>query len=168
MDFDWKATLGKIAPLAATFIGGPWAGIAADAIGAVFGEEETPNEARMADLIENATPAELMKLKQIEGGLKIKMRELDIKEEDLVYADKDSARKMQQTTQSKMPGILAIFLTIGFFGSMATMMFIEVPAANQALVYSMVGSLGAAWLGSMQFYFGTTKSSQNKTEMMNK
>ena len=96
------------------------------------------------------------------------MRELDIKEEDLVYADKDSARKMQQTTQSKMPGILAIFLTIGFFGSMATMMFIEVPAANQALVYSMVGSLGAAWLGSMQFYFGTTKSSQNKTEMMNK
>jgi len=166
MDFDWKATLGKIAPLAATFIGGPWAGLAADAIGAVFGEETTPDEARMEELISKATPAQLMELKQIDAQLKIKMRELDIKEDQLVYDDKDSARDMQKSTHSKMPAVLAIFLTVGFFGAFVMLMRMEVIEANAAMVYSMLGSLGTAWIGSMQFWHGTTKSSQNKTDLL--
>ena len=75
---------------------------------------------------------------------------------------------MQKEVKSVMPGILAAILTLGFFGALAALMQIEVPEKNEALVYTMLGSLGAAWLSAMQFYYGTTKSSQDKTGMLKK
>jgi hypothetical protein len=166
MSFDWKAALGKIAPLAGTMLGGPWGGLAGKAIGEVFGHEgETPpDEAQMAAYIEKATPDQLIALKQIDADLKIKNKELNIKDDELTYKDKADARATHKDSQ--MPGILAILLTVGLFGSLIALMFIEVPEANKAIVFMMLGSIATAWAASMSYYHGTSKSSQEKTKLM--
>ena len=147
-------------------IGGPWGGLAAKAIGAVFGHEsETPpDEAQMSEYISKATPEQLVQLKQIDADLKIKNKELGIKDDELVYADKADARATHN--DSNMPGALAVLLTIGFFGSLIALMFVQVPEPNKPIVYMMIGSLGTAWIGAMQYYHGTTKSSGEKTRLM--
>jgi len=166
MGSKWKQVLSKVAPLAGTMIGGPWGGLAAKAIGAVFGHEgeAPPDEAQMAEYIEKATPEQLVQLKQIDSDLKIKMKELGIKESELAFDDKADARAAHK--DSKMPGILAIILTIGFFGSLIAMMLVEIPEANKTIVNIMVGSLGTAWIGSMQYFNGTTLGSHTKTKLM--
>lgn len=168
MGFDWKKALGKIAPLAGTMIGGPWGGLAADAIGKVFGHtgDTPPDEAQMSEYISKATPEQLVQLKSIDSDLKKSMREFDIKEDELVYEDKADARAMQRETRSPMPAAIVILLTIGVFVTMYALFKYPVPEANKALVYSMAGSLMTAWLSSIHFFVGTTKSSQEKTKLM--
>jgi len=166
MDAKWKQIISKVAPIAATMIGGPWGGLATKAIGAVFNHQgdTPPDDAQMAEYIEKATPEQLVQLKQIDSELRLKMKELGIKEDELVFNDKADARATHK--DSKMPGILSILLTIGFFGSLAAMCFVEIPEANKAIVNYMVGSLGTAWIGSMQYFHGTTLGSHTKTKLM--
>ena len=168
--FDWKKALGVIAPLATTMIGGPYAPIAAAVIGKVFnhdqkeGADEVPTETEIAKYMENATPEQLIALRKIGPDLEVKLKELGVKEDELIYADKANARATHKDSQ--MPAILAITLTIGFFGSLAALFIWPVPEANKAIVFTMLGSLGTCWLGAMQYYFGTTKSSGDKTKIM--
>ena len=165
MDINWKATLKKIAPLAATMIGGPWGGLAAAAIGAALGKDDA-TEQDIAKLLPTATPEQLVAIRKADADLKVKLKELDIKQEELVYTDKDSARGMQKEVRSAMPGILAIALTLGFFSALGTLMKVAIPEANSSIVYLMLGSLGTAWIGATQFYFGTTQSSSDKNKLL--
>lgn len=166
MSFDWKATLGKIAPLAGTMLGGPWGALAGKAIGEVFGHEgETPpDDSQMADYIAKATPEQLVSLKEIDAKLKIRQKELNIKDDELTYADKADARATHK--DSNMPGVLAILLTVGFFGALVALMFVEVPESNKAIVYMMLGSIATAWAASMSYYHGSSKSSSDKNKLM--
>ena len=165
--FNWKDTIKKIAPIAGTMIGGPWGALAGKAIGKVFGHEgdQPPTEMEMADYISGASPEKLVELKGIDANLKIKMRELGIKEDELVYDDKKDARSTHKDSQ--MPAILALMLTVGFFGLLISLLVIDkIPSANMTIINIMLGSLGTCWLGAMQYYFGTTKSSGDKTKIM--
>lgn len=170
MDFNWKDTLKKVAPLAATMIGGPWGGLAAAAIGAVFnGNSDTPpDEQQIAQWVATASPDQLMQIKQIDADLRIKLREFGIKEDELVFDDKDSARKMQMENKSWFPAALSTLLTLGFFSLIGGLMAVDIPEANENTIYLMTGSLGTAWVGSIQFWFGTTKGSSDKTAMLGK
>lgn len=167
MDFNWKDTLKKVAPLAATMLGGPWGGLAAAAIGAVFSDSDTPpDEQQVAQWVSTASPEQLVQIKQIDANLRIKMREFGIKEDELVFDDKDSARKMQMENKSAFPALLSTLLTVGFFGLLIGLMTTAIPEANKNTLYVMVGSLGTAWVGSVQFWFGTTKGSSDKTALL--
>lgn len=168
MGFDWRKTLGAIAPLAGTMIGGPFGAIAGAAVGKIFGHEEgkVPSEKEMAQYIEKATPDQIVELKKLDDQLEIRMEELGIQREQLSYDDTDSARKMQTANNSNFPAILCIMLTIGFFGSLALMMSVVIPKANEPTVYMMIGSLGTCWIGSCQFWNGTTKGSADKNNML--
>ncbi len=168
MGFDWKSTLSKIAPLAGTMLAGPWGGMAGKAIGDIFGHQgdTPPSESEMAGYIDKATPEQLVALKGLDANLRIRMRELDIKEDELVYEDKDSARKMQIANRSSVPAILVLVLTLGVFAMFGALMYFTVPEANKAIVYMIAGSVLTGWVGSVQFFVGTTKSSQEKTQLM--
>lgn len=167
MGFDWRKTLGAIAPIAGTMIGGPFGAIAGAAVGKIFGhpEGEVPTETEMAEYIAKATPEQLIALKQIDSDLRVKMKELDIREEQLTYDDTKDARAMQVAVKSKMPAVIVVMLTVGFFLSLYAMMTFTIPEENKAIVYTMVGSLGTAWIASIQFFVGTTNSSADKNHM---
>jgi hypothetical protein len=63
-----------------------------------------------------------------------------------------------------IPPILAIGITIGFFGIMLGMMSGQVQSSEALMI--MLGSLGTAWTGVISFYFGSSASSQAKDQLI--
>jgi len=72
---------------------------------------------------------------------------------------------MQVATQSKMPAILTVLVTVGFFGTLALLFFRPELKGNE-IVMVMVGQLSAVWAGCVTFYTGTTFSSASKNQLL--
>lgn len=164
--FDWKSLLSTVAPGLATAFGGPLAGMATKAVIGALGLKPDAQEAEIALAMANATPADLLALKKADQDFAVHMKELDIDLERIMAGDRDSARTMQAATRSRIPGILAISVTLGFFGILGWMMAhgINKDTAGSEALLLMLGSLGTAWIMVMSFYFGTTLGSQHKDE----
>jgi hypothetical protein len=73
---------------------------------------------------------------------------------------------MQISTKSMTAPFLALFVTLGFFGVLAVMMFYPLPAAAHDALMLMLGSLGTAWTGVIAYYFGSSAGSDRKTELL--
>lgn len=78
--------------------------------------------------------------------------------------DRKSARELQATTRSRMPAILAILVTVGFFGILYALMMGYAKPSNELMI--MLGSLGTAWSGIIAYYFGSSAGSQAKTDAL--
>jgi hypothetical protein len=73
---------------------------------------------------------------------------------------------MQSAANSRMPAVLAIGITVGFFGLLGGMAGGFLRANETPSLSYMLGSLNTAWTGAMAFYFGTTRDSGRKTELL--
>lgn len=159
---DW---LKQIAPTIATALGGPLAGMAVSAISKAVGVEPDQVQDMIANNKLSAEQIAQVKLAEIE--LQKQAQELGLNFAKLEVEDRKSAREMQATTRSMMPPILAVVVTIGFFGIMALMFFNKVDSNNPAILM-MLGSLGTAWTGIIAYYFGSSAGSQAKTDLLSK
>ena len=159
---DW---LKQIAPTIATAMGGPLAGMAVSAISKAIGVDPD----KVGDLISsNKLSAEqIAQVKIAEIELQKQANDLGLNFEKLEVEDRKSAREMQATTRSLMPPILAGSVTIGFFAIMTLMFFNKLDDSNPAILM-MLGSLGTAWTGIISYYFGSSASSQAKTDLLSK
>ena len=159
---DW---LKQIAPTIATAMGGPLAGMAVSAISKAIGVDPD----KVGDMIAgNKLSAEqIAQVKMAEIELQKQAQELGLNFEKLEVEDRKSAREMQATTRSLMPPILAVTVTLGFFGIMGLMFFNKIDSNNPAILM-MLGSLGTAWTGIIAYYFGSSAGSQAKTDLLSK
>ena len=155
--------LKQIAPTIATCLGGPLAGLAVTAISKALGIDEN----KVNDTIQsNKLDADqIAAIKQAELELQTKAQELGLNFETLAVQDRASARDMQKSTNSIIPPVLSILVTVGFFGILVGLMTGKVPSDNQALMI-MLGSLGTAWTGIIAFYFGSSAGSQAKDQLL--
>jgi hypothetical protein len=160
---DWLKTL---APLLGTALGGPLGGAAA-----AFLADKLGIESKTVDAVTEVLNSGKMSPEQIAS---IKLAELDFKKFTetnkidvmrLEAGDRDSARKMQIATQSKMPAILTIMVTCGFFGVLVALLMKPDLKANE-IVLVMVGQLSAVWGACVAFYVSTTYSSANKNQLL--
>lgn len=157
---DAMSVLRAVAPTLATAIGGPFGGMAAAALTAVLG---TPTSATgstsVQAILANASPSDLVKLKQAEEAFKQQMADLGIKEEQLVYADIQSARTTMVQSKSITPSILTYVILSAAMTAFLCLMFgiIKVPTdSNAAVIFGSVltflftesKSVIAFWLGS--------------------
>jgi hypothetical protein len=164
---DWLKTL---APTIATVLGGPLAGMAVQAIGSAMGMTDATGE-RINEVLTsgNMTSEQVAALKQAELALKARLSELQIKPEEIAAADRASARQMQATVRSKIPGALAILITLGFFGILLGMMTGDLKSTgNTEALLIMLGALGAAWGAVVNFYYGSSAGSASKNELLAK
>jgi len=156
---DW---LKAIAPTLATAIGGPFGtmayGLAATALGV------SPEDAQKTIESGKLTSEQIASVQQAEIAIKARAQELGLDFAKLENEDRKSARDMQISTKSWIPAVLAIAVTIGFFGILVGMMT-ETFKTSDALML-MLGSLGTAWTGIIGFYFGSSASSQNKDDLL--
>jgi len=159
---DW---LKQIAPTIATAMGGPLAGMAVSAISKAIGVD--PSE--VGDLISNnkLTAEQIAQVKIAEIELQKQAQELGLNFEKLEVEDRKSARDMQASTKSIVPSLLAGAVTVGFFSIMVMMLFNKIDSSNPAILM-MLGSLGTAWTGIIAYYFGSSASSQAKTDLLSK
>ena len=158
--------IGSVAPTIATALGGPIAGMAVKALsGALFGHGDATQDDIMSALA-NPTGDQLAALKKIDADFKTQMKSLDIDLERIAAGDRDSARQMQMATKSWLPEVLAILVTVGFFGIIGYIIKYGLPDSGQEALLLLLGSLGTAWTGVMAFYFGSSAGSQKKTEAL--
>jgi len=158
--------LGSVAPTIATALGGPVAGMAVRAIsGALFGHPDGTEEDIMAALA-NPNGDQLAQLKKIDADFKVQMKSLDIDLERISAADRDSARNMQIATRDWIPRVLAVGVTVGFFGIVAYILHYGLPPTGGEALLMLIGTLGTAWTGVMGFYFGSSAGSKQKTDAL--
>jgi len=158
---DWLKT---IAPTVATALGGPLAGMAVSAIAKAIGC--SPDEVQDVISSGKLTAEQVASIQLAELELKKQAQSMNLDFAKLIAEDKQSARDMQIATKSWIPALLAVFVTIGFFGILLGLMTEHFKTSDALML--MLGSLATAWTGVMAFYFGSSASSQAKTELLAK
>jgi len=156
---DW---LKQIAPTIATALGGPLAGLAVDAISKAVGID--PKDVNKTIAEGKLTADQIAQIKTAELAMAARAQEMGLDFEKIAVDDRKSARQMQSTTQSWIPGIMAIAVTIGFFGILIGLMTEHFRTSDALML--MLGSLGTAWTGIIAFYFGSSAGSQKKDELL--
>lgn len=164
---DWKKIVGSVAPVLATALGGPLAGVATKAVAAaVLGKPEA-KESDIAAALAGATPEQLAALKKADQDFAVRMRELDIDLDRLAADDRDSARRREvDARDSWTPRLLALLVTAGFFSVLGWMLVHGKPVDGGDALLIMLGSLGTAWASVVAYYFGSSAGSQRKTDLL--
>lgn len=166
---DVSSIIKTVAPWIGTALGGPLGGMAVTAAANALGLSEQ-TEAAIKTAISGATPEQMLALKNADNDFAAKMQALNfasIKDLEAIAADdRKDARAMQVGQHSKMPAFLAIFITVGYFGVLAGMMTGTLHVTDTQALLFMLGSLNTAWTGAMAFWFGTTRDSGRKTELL--
>ena len=158
---EWLKT---IAPTIATALGGPLAGMAVSAVAKAIGV--SPDEVQSVISSGKLTAEQVASIQLAELELKKQAQSMNLDFAKLMAEDKKSARDMQIATKSWIPALLAVFVTIGFFGILLGLMTEHFKTSDALML--MLGSLATAWTGVMAFYFGSSASSQAKTELLAK
>lgn len=164
---DWKKLLGTVAPLVGTALGGPLGGIAASFVADKLGISDKTVSAVTDALSDGKLTAEQvgqLKLAEIEFQKFLKTNEIDL--EKVYAADRDSARQMMMATKSYVPASLTFFITVGYFTVLLGMMTKAFAVADSQVMLMMLGQLGTAWGVAIAYWFGTTKNSQEKTNLL--
>jgi hypothetical protein len=146
------------------------------ALESVFGITPQPTasnddrQSAIAAAISGATPEQLAAMRKADQDYALAMAQAGFKDTEtlasLSVQDRASARQMQISTKSWTAPFLALFVTLGFFGVLAVMMFCPLPQATHDALMLMLGSLGTAWTGVIAYYFGSSAGSDRKTELL--
>ena len=156
---EWLA---QIAPSIATALGGPLAGLAVTVISKALGIDEKDVQTTIES--GKLTADQLASLKQAELELQKQAQSLGLDFEKLATEDRKSARDLQASTKSIVPPILALVVTVGFFGILFALMMDYAKKSDELMI--MLGSLGTAWTGIIGFYFGSSAHSEKQSEML--
>ena len=166
---DWKEVLGKLAPTAATLLGGPFAGLAVGAVVKALGLPEGTTQEDVQKTVEQGLSGEqLLKLRLAEIDIQQHLADNNIKLEEIASSDRDSARKREMEIKDNTPKVLAYGVTLGFFSTLGALMTGQVDTTGREVLLVMVGSLGTAWTGIIAYYFGSSAGSKAKTDLLAK
>lgn len=151
-----------LAPAVATVVGGPLGGLAVTTLASKFGVAD--DVAAVAKAIAGDPDAAA------------KLAEIDLRQFQAESADRDSARQRESAVAAAGGSHLAqmvvpilalgtVSLTFVFIG---ILLFKVIDTAQQQLVIFALGYATAAAQQVLSYYFGSSKSSQDKTTAMQK
>lgn len=143
-------------------------------VSAAIGVKDIENSpAGVSAAIEKAgatDPDILIKLQQAEQDFKLKLAALDIDSIEKLAAldvqDVEGARAREIAVRDRLPAILAMTVTGGFFGLLWMLSFREIPATSHDLLLTLIGSLGGAWLSIVGYYFGSSHGSDKQKDII--
>lgn len=155
-----------LAPTVASALLGPLGGVAVAAITKIFGIGDGKVESIAKAFNDGKiTPDQLAELKRLELQYQNEEKERGFRYSELEFKDVADARLMQRETQSKIPAILTILVTVGFFGVLGWMLY-DPAVVNSPPLLIMLGQLSAGWAAVLGFWFGTTRGSQQKDTLL--
>jgi len=168
---DFTAIIKTIAPWIGTALGGPLGGMAVEAAANALGlSDKTVDAVKTA--ISGATPEQMLALKKADQDFSVQMQALGFKQvtdlESIAAGDRKDARAMQVAKPSPVPAVLSSLVTAGYFGILVGVMRGWLRIDDSQALLLMLGSLTTAWGAVMAFWFGTTRDSARKTEIIAK
>jgi hypothetical protein len=157
-----------VAPTLAATAAGPFAPLVLPLVEKIFG---TNDPTAVSASLMNATPDQLLALKQADAQLQEQLAALGIQKDKLAFDDTASARQMQIQTKDPTPGRLAWLVITGFLVfaiglaailTLAPVQAAAVPASAMALIGTVLGYLANEAKQAGAFYFGSSAGSQAK------
>jgi hypothetical protein len=106
-------------------------------------------------VINAATPDQLLAIKKVDNQHAVEMSRIEI-------GDIQNARS--ENKHSIMPALICCYLTVAVTGFVVGLMTLEIPEGNVRLIDMMFGSVLTAWLSSVAYWVGTTRSSAEKSK----
>ena len=163
MAFNWKKTLGTVAPALATALGGPVAGAALGALAKKLLGDESATENDIALAVQSASPEQLAKLKEIDTQFQTDMAKLGVDLEKISLEDRKSARDMAKTNMFPQI-ILSALYTIGYIAVLWAFMkgHVSVAESVKSEFNMILGVLTAGQVQIMNFFFGSSAGSKMK------
>jgi hypothetical protein len=169
-----KNIIKTVAPVLGTALGGPLGGLAggllSKALGAADGSGNIvpATQKQIEAAILGSDPATLLALKQCEADLQKHLQDLGVQEDQLAYADRDSARKREEVVQDWTPRLIAWLVVILTVAGEGLMMFYGTPKTVDPIVLGRVlGTWDSALMLVLGYYFGSSAGSAAKTEAIN-
>jgi len=162
---DWLKTL---APTLASALGGPLAGIAVTALGSALGWEDSTKE-KVDDLLKSGqmTGEQIAAVKVAEIELKKLESERGFRFAELEFKDRDSARQREMAVKDNTNRVLA-YTIVGSFIAMVGATLLGYAKVESVLAGTLVGYLSAKAEQVLAYYFGSSRSSDTKTELLAK
>jgi len=170
MAFDWKATVGAIAPAIGTALGGPIVGLATGALCKFFGLSDKATEDQLAAAIRGMTPEQAIQLAAIDAQFKADMAKANVDLERVHAEDRISARNLAAVGGGNFQMVLAIGCIILFFGALGAVFLgymKGLPPDDKTIINYAIGQISGWVTAAIAFYFGTSKSSQDKDKTIN-
>lgn len=162
---NWSE-LGKkvadFAPLLGSALGPVGAGVGA-LISSEFGTENTPDA---INSFITGNPDAQVKLKEIELAHKTQLQEIKLKTLQAELGDKQNARSAHE--KSKMPAYLSVGLTLIIMLIVFMLFWVNVPSGSREVLFMLLGVVIKEWGSAMQYWFGTTRGSEDKTRLLGK
>lgn len=154
--------LKTVAPGLATVVAGPLGGMAVKAMAEKLGVTDT------VEAVIDAVKAD--------PDAALKLKEIDLKQFELESKDRDSARErevgMAAAGASKLSQLVMPILAIGTVALtylfVGVLLFKIVPTEQQQLIIFALGFMTASAQQVLSYYFGSSKSSQDKTVALTK
>lgn len=175
---DWGkvvSTISGAAPLLGSLFGpagtaiGALAGTGLKLVASALGVEPTQDAVTMAIATD---PDAALKLKEFEMTNKLELQKLSIQQLGLELADIASART-RQIEHEKVIGksdtnlyVLAWLIVASFFGLMIALFKFPIPPEQNGVVFMLFGTLAAGFGSVVGYFFGTNRSSEQKTNMI--
>ena len=159
--------IATVAPTVALALGGPVAGLAVTALSqALTGKQDTTTD-QLSLLLAKPNADQITKLKEAEHAFNQTMKELDINIVRIAANDLASARQREITTGDHLtPRVLAVVVSVGFFGILGWMLNNAIPATGKEALLVMLGALGTGWTAVLSYYFGSSAGSFDKNAVL--
>lgn len=180
---DWSSavsTISKAAPILGSFFGPAGTGVGAllgtgiKLAASALGVE--PTQDAVAEAIAT-DPQAALKLAQYEMDNKLEIQKLQIQSEGMAYADTADARN-RQNVHEKVTGktdynlyILAWTIIGGFFGLTGGLLYFSYMGKpitdSTGVLFMLLGTLSTSFGMVVGYFFGSSKSSADKSDVMN-
>jgi hypothetical protein len=148
------------------------ASVVLDIVTDALGLDKGKTEEEYVSLIK-ADPDAFVKLREVELTHKVELQKLALQQEQMYVDDVKSARTREvdvvKATKEKdwfLYG-LASLVVVGFFSVLVVLMFVQLPKDSTGTVQLLFGALSMGFGGILQYFFGSSKGSADKTLMMN-
>jgi len=148
-------------------LGGPFGGIAAGFIAEKLGLEGKTVDAVTKALTDNKMTADqVTAIRLAEIDFTKFLAQNEITKDQLDTQNTADARAMQIAVKSNTPDILAVLIVTGFFGILIAMMMGLLTVTDQQALLILLGSLSAGFGAVLNFFFGSSRGSQNKDVLL--
>ncbi|MGD9800616.1 MAG: hypothetical protein AB7F91_01335 [Parvularculaceae bacterium] len=161
-----KKAVARTAPKIAEQLGGPLAGAAASTIARVIFGKDAMDEDEIAEVLEKATPEQLLALKRAENEFLIAVREAAVEEARIDAGDRASARERQARLKDWTPSLLGALIIAGFFVTLAAMVARKLPPGAETEFSIMLGALATMTAAVVNYFFGSSAGSREKTMLL--
>lgn len=162
---SWKDIVRTVAPTLGAALGGPAGGMAVKFMADQFLGNPEATEQDVAAFVQNASPDQMLEIKKADQEFAVRMRELDIDVFKLEVADRQNARDLFKVNIWPQIILSALFI-IGYFSVMGALVWAHDAQINDrifGILNTVIGVLTAAIPMILQFWFGSSQGSKEKT-----